>query len=290
MAEGLDYCIYSHIPAGGRRMAPVDEDGLLVSEAGAWTLEKHARLRKYVDAAHGARRRFRGRTSYIDLYCGPGRVRIRETGDTLDGSPLVAWEAGGRYGDQFGEFLLADDNPASVAAAKQRLESRGAKVRAFAGRAEAVVRQVVAALDRRGLHFAFLDPYNLDDLPFAVIEELAKLRRMDLLIHVSAMDLKRNLRAYLDSAGNTPLDRFAPNWRKAVDARQRDELVRLAVLEHWKGLISRLGTFADERVEGVENSKGVELYWLVLVARSKLAHKLWGEIANVGPQGRLPLG
>ncbi len=269
-------------------MNALDDDGLAVSEAGEWTREKHARLRRYVDAAHGARRRFRGRTTYIDLYCGPGRVRLRESGEVADGSPLVAWEAGGRHGDQFAEFVIADHEPASVAAAKQRLESRGAKVRAYAGKAEHVVGQVAEGLDPGGLHFAFLDPYNLDDLPFAVIQRLARLKRMDLLIHVSAMDLKRNLRMYLDAAGGTPLDRFAPGWREAVDRNQRDELIRLAVLDHWQGLIARLGTSADERVEGIENSKGVDLYWLVLVARSDLAHKLWGEIANVTPQGRLP--
>jgi hypothetical protein len=37
----------------------------------------------------------------------------------------------------------------------------------------------------------------------------------------------------------------------------------------------------------VENSKSAELYWLVFVARHDLAHKLWKDIANVTPQGRL---
>jgi len=268
-------------------MTTLDDDRLPVSEVGEWTLEKHARLRKYVDAAHGARRRFRGRTSYVDLYCGPGRVRVRESGELAHGSPLVAWESGGRHGDQFAEFAIADHDPASVEAAKQRLEDRGARVRAYAGRAEDVVGRIVEGLDPYGLHFAFLDPYNLDDLPFSIIERLATLKRVDLLIHVSAMDLKRNLRTYLDAAGGTPLDRFAPGWREAVDRSQRDELVRRSVLEHWKRLIAKLGTSADEQVEGIENSKGVELYWLVLVARSELAHRLWVEIANVTPQGRL---
>ena len=269
-------------------MALMDSDGLPMSEAGAWTLDKHERLRRYVDAAHGARRKFAGRTSYIDLYCGPGRSVIRGTEEVVDGSPLVAWEAGGRHGDQFDQFVLADEAPANVAAATKRLEGRGARVLGFSGKAEAVVREVCRALDPYGLHFAFLDPFNLDDLPFTVIEELAKLKHMDLLIHVSAMDLKRNLHSYLETGGQTPLDRFAPEWRKAVDGRQRNEVIRRAVLDHWRSLIARLGTSADERVEAVENSKGVDLYWLVLVARSDLAHKLCGEISDINPQGRFP--
>lgn len=71
-------------------MELADEDGLPMSEVGEWTLDKHERLRKYIDAAHGARRKFAGRTTYIDLYCGPGRSRIRETQKVVDGSPLVA--------------------------------------------------------------------------------------------------------------------------------------------------------------------------------------------------------
>ncbi|HYL89158.1 MAG TPA: three-Cys-motif partner protein TcmP [Burkholderiales bacterium] len=265
----------------------IDSDGLPASDVGIWTLEKHERLRKYVDSAHGARRQFKNRTTYVDLYCGPGRSRIRETGEYVDGSPLVAWEAGGKHGDQFAEFFLADSNPAYLSAARQRLEKTGAKVRTFPGVAEDVVDQVIAALDQRGLHLALLDPFRLGDLPFSVIERLAGVKRMDLLIHVSAMDLKRDLHNYLRTDGPKHLDRFAPGWRDHVDTTQRPELVRVAIFEYWKGLLKRLGTSANECVEAVENRKSSELYWLVFVARHGLAHKLWAEIANVTPQGRL---
>lgn len=265
----------------------IDEDGLPASDVGIWTLEKHERLKKYIDSAHGARRRFAGRTTYVDLYCGPGRSRIRDTGKFVDGSPLVAWEAGGRKGDQFAEFLLADANPAYLDAARQRLEAKGAKVRTFLGEAEVVVDQVLHALDPRGLHLALLDPFRLGDLPFSVIKRLAGVKRMDLLIHVSAMDLKRDLHNYLRTDGPKHLDRFAPQWRDKVDTNQRADLVRAAIFQHWKSLLKQLGTSANECVEAVENSKSSELYWLVFVARHKLAHKLWTDIANVTPQGRL---
>lgn len=263
-----------------------DPDGLPASDVGIWTLEKHERLRKYIDSARAARRKFRART-YVDLYCGPGRSRIRETGDFVDGSPLVAWEAGARHGVQFTEFLLADSDPDYLDAARRRLESRGASVRTFAGEAESIVDQVIASLDTNGLHLAFLDPFRLGDLPFSVIERLAGVKRMDLLVHVSAMDLKRDLHNYLRSDGPKHLDRFAPGWRTHVDPAQRAELVRLAIFEHWKTLLKRLGTSANECVEAVENSKSAELYWLVFVARHNLAHKLWRDIANVTPQRRL---
>lgn len=263
-----------------------DRDGLPASDVGIWTLEKHERLRKYIDSSRAARRKFKQRT-YVDLYCGPGRSRVRETAEFVDGSPLVAWEAGNKHGAQFTEFLLADSNDAYLEAARTRLQSLGAKVRTFHGEAETVVDRVIHALDPAGLHLALLDPFRLGDLPFAVIERLASVKRMDLLIHVSAMDLKRDLHNYLRTDGPKHLDRFAPHWRDKVDTGQRPELIRVAIFEHWKGLLKQLGTSANECVEAVENSKSAELYWLVFVARHKLAHKLWSEIANVTPQRRL---
>jgi len=150
-----------------------------------------------------------------------------------------------------------------------------------------VVDEVIPRLDPSGLHLALLDPYNLGDLPFSVIKKLAEVKRMDLLIHVSAMDLKRDLPNYLRTEGPNHLDRFAPGWRRAVDAKQRQERIRQAIFEHWKSLIKGLGTTANDCVEAVENSKRSELYWLVFVARHELAHKLWKAIANVSSQPRL---
>jgi three-Cys-motif partner protein len=263
-----------------------DADGLPASEVGIWTEEKHERLRRYVDASHGARRSFK-RRSYVDLYCGPGRSWIRETDAFIDRSPLVAFDSAAKHGDQFTEILIADANPEYINAAEARLRARGAKVHPFSGEAEAVVDQVIASLHPDGLHFAFLDPYNLGALPFVIIEKLASVKRMDLLVHVSAMDLKRDLHNYIRAEGPKDLDRFAPGWRKQVNVKQRQDVVRKEIFEYWRSLIKRLGTSPNECVEAVENSKSSELYWLVFIARHDLAHRLWQAVSNVSTQGRL---
>jgi len=263
-----------------------DADGLPASEVGAWTEEKHERLRKYVDSSHGARRGFKS-CSYVDLYCGPGRSWVRETGAFIDGSPLVAFDSAAKHGDQFTEILIADARQDYLTAAEKRLQARGAKVRSFQGEAHQVVNQVIAVLDPHGLHFAFLDPYNIGALPFSVIEKLASVKRMDLLIHVSAMDLKRDLHNYVRPDSPNDLDDFVPGWRQHIDTKRRQDIVRQEIFQYWRSLIKRLGTSPNDCIEVVENSKSSDLYWLVFVARHNFAHKLWQAIANISPQGRL---
>ena len=72
----------------------MDEDGLPLDHVGIWTKEKHERLRKYVNISRGVRKKWvegTGGATYIDLFCGAGRAAVRETGERIDGSPLVAF-------------------------------------------------------------------------------------------------------------------------------------------------------------------------------------------------------
>lgn len=80
--------------------------------------------------------------------------------------------------------------------------------------AELADRAQRARLNAYALHFAFVDPYSLGVLDFDILRKLAKLRRMDMLIHVSVQDLDRNLRKYIAKA-NSSLDSFAPAGERA---------------------------------------------------------------------------
>jgi three-Cys-motif partner protein len=264
------------------------DDMLPISDVGEWALEKHDRLRRYVDITRGVRKQFvlRAGATYIDLFSGPGRSRIRETGQLIDGSPVVATSKALEGGAPFTKVFIADVDAMYVDAAVKRLADRGIVSQPFTGEAEETVRQIVPQLDPYALHFAFLDPFNLDALPFTVLERLAKLNRMDILIHVSALDLQRNLRRYLAESGG-PLDRVAPGWRDTVDPRDRDEKIRVRFLDHWLSLIRGLDMAPSQGIELVSGRKSQRLYWLVLVSRHAKASELWEKIRNVTPQGRL---
>ena len=197
------------------------DDGLPLDEVGAWAKDNHDRLRKYIDISRAARRKFvegSGGATCIDLYCGTGRAVVRETGETIDGSPLVAFKSAKVGGVPFSEIHIADADKEKCATAAKRIANAGGAAITDVGPAENTAARIVARLNKYGLHFAFLDPFNLDDLPFSVVEALSRLRRIDMLIHVSVQDLQRNLDAYSMSEDG-PLDHFAPGWRSVISLK-----------------------------------------------------------------------
>lgn len=270
----------------------LDDDGLPLDEVGPWAKEKHERLYKYVDISRATRRKFvtgSGGATYIDLFCGSGRAFIRDTDEKIDGSPLVAFKCAIDGGVPFSEIHIADADENKCGSAAKRIFAVGGSALHYTGKAEDTAAQIVGRLNSFGLHFAFLDPYNLDALPFAVIETLGRLKHIDMLIHVSAQDLQRNLDTYT-KLDDTRLERFAPNWRDHVDLNQSQRSIRAGILAHWARNIEALGLSSAEHAELITGSaKNQRLYWLVMVSRHKLAKDFWDKIRNVSGQGELSL-
>lgn len=268
----------------------LEYDGLPLDDVGAWVKDKHDRLRKYVDVSRAARRKFvrgSGGATYIDLYCGAGRAVVRESGEIIDGSPLVAYKCAEEGDVPFSQFYIADAEQEKCDACAKRIANAGGHALTAIGPAEVTAARIVPQLNKYGLHFAFLDPYNLDDLPFSVIESFSSLKRVDLLIHVSAQDLQRNLDAYSMSADG-PLDRFAPGWRAVVDLKQSQRAIRAAYVQYWISKVTALGLPPARHAELVSGTtKNQRLYWLIFVSRSDFAKSLWDKIRNVSGQGQL---
>ena len=263
------------------------QDGLPREIVGSWVIEKHQRLRHYIDISRAARRKFNGDSTFIDLYCGTGRARIKQTQNIVDGSALVAGlEAGKR--DPFGKMYIADLDATNIDTCVTRMERAGlTNVEALVGPANKTVQTIASKLSPNGLHLAFLDPYNLMTLPFSVIQTLAKFPRMDLLIHFSMMDLQRNVGQLMRSER---LNEFAPGWKDSIDPNVRGDIKVQLVFQYWCELIKGLGykdpTYQAELVKGDRNQP---LYRLVLASKADLGKEFWAEISNISPQGRLML-
>jgi three-Cys-motif partner protein len=233
-------------------------DGLVADVVGPWATEKHERLRKYIDAYRAARSKFlpprgNGGAAYIELYSGPGRSQIEEAGEFIDGSPVVAVKAAKQSRTGFSDLHFNDLDEENIDALRQRIAKLGGAANFYSLSAEIAVDRIIEALNPAGLHFAFLDPYNLENLPFSIIERLARLPRMDMLIHLSIFDLQRNLRRYLEDG--ITLDAFMPGWRDRVNVNRKDQEVRADLLQHWLGLICNLGKSPAEGIEPITSSR-----------------------------------
>jgi three-Cys-motif partner protein len=259
-------------------------DGLRREIVGEWVQEKHRRLCHYVDISRAARRKFHGNCTFIDLYCGPGRARIKNTPTVIPGGAVAAASEAAKHAP-FGKIYIGDLDATNLDACKQRLaQEHLGPVSTFEGAAEATARAIRRDLSPTALHFAFLDPYSVHAMPFSIIQTLAELPRMDMLIHFSTMDMQRNIKALM--AGGK-LDNFAPGWREHINPAARNDIALIAVFHYWYGLIRKLGYHISDNIERVSGAKNQPLYWLVLVSKNELGEKFWDKVSNVTPQPRL---
>lgn len=266
------------------------DDGLIVGEVGPWAKEKHDRLRRYIDAARGARAKFlppkgTAGASYIELYLGAGRSVIKDTNQFIGGSAVVAFNAGRASGHPFSEMHLSDLEAQNSAAVVQRIKALGGAPTSYVGQASVVVDQVMSAINPYGLHLAFLDPFNLAQLPFSIIERMLRVKRMDKIIHVSVQDLQRNFDTH--SRVGQSLDIFAPGWRDAVDVNQATAALRAAFVEYWLEMIRSSGTRPATGKPLIVGEKNQRLYWLVFLSSNPLGHELWNDVQDLTGQGSL---
>jgi three-Cys-motif partner protein len=261
-------------------------DDLPAMEVGDWAAEKADLLRRYVDASRGARAKYRA-CAYIDLFSGPGRVFRRDAGEFADGCAIAAWRQSVESGSPFSQVIVGDVDQSNVVCCERRLIAIKAPVRALVGKAEEIVEQAIQQLDPYGLHLAFIDPFNLGALPLKIIESLARIKRMDLIVHFSQNDLQRNLPEPNDPHNGAVFEAFAPGWRKAITARNK-VMQRSQYFQHW---ISRVRSLESYQVADafplIRNNRNVPLYRLVLFSRHPLGKKLWDDVAK-SPQFDLP--
>jgi hypothetical protein len=85
--------------------------------------------------------------SYVELFCGAGRSVVRETGKIVDGSAIVAYNAGRQSAARFSDLHLSDLDPKNSAAAAARIKALGGAAAEYDGPADQVVDEVLHALN-----------------------------------------------------------------------------------------------------------------------------------------------
>jgi len=266
------------------------DDGLLAEEVGPWAKEKHDLLCRYIDMAKSARGKYlppqKGGAAFVDLFCGPGRCRVKTTGEWIDGGAVAAWKKSVEGGKPFTRMIVADADQERLDAMVTRLERLGAPVVSRCGPASETAFFALQRTPAHGLNFAYLDPYNLESLNFKIFETLSRVKRLDVLVHLSKMDLQRNLDSNI-AATESAFDAFAPGWRAVINVEQAQGGIRTEIVEHWRDLVAKTGIKASEDVRLLKGSRGQHLYWLLLLASHELAHKFWKTASNPEKQQSL---
>jgi three-Cys-motif partner protein len=164
------------------------------------------------------------------------------------------------------------------------LRALEAPVVATPGPALVAMERIVQSVHPHGLHFAFLDPHNLGALSFELFRILRQLKHIDIIVHISIADLQRNVDLYA-SDDYDQLDTFAPGWRGVIkfNAMAKTAL-RSAVLNYWSDQVANLGLTKAKHSELIKGPGNQRLYWLCLLSRNPLAHKLWGAISSAAKQ------
>ncbi len=145
-------------------------------DVGPWSLEKLSLLKKYLEAYVRATRQIRDRgdsITYVDLFAGPGLVRLRGTNQVSDGSPLIAL----KLDPGFSRFVFVDTDAENIAALQSWISRLGMldKGEAIRGDSNDLIQEVARLIPTNGACFAFLDP-PAPVLTWNTITQLAQLR------------------------------------------------------------------------------------------------------------------
>lgn len=262
-------------------------DNLPVRMSGPWIETKHRLLTYYADIfASGMKSRWEHRV-YIELFSGPGRCRIRTTGNEELGSPLKV------IGYGFTKFIFTEINVAAAKALAARLSPfpNAHLAEIWCGDCAEMVKRIV--IPQNALSFAFIDPTGISHAPFSLIKTLhQRAPRCDLLINVQhGMGIKMNLHQYTpDSDEQTALTRFlgSESW-KSLLTHNRTTFFR-GFLELYKGQLDRLGySFVGHEVL-IRNGKNVPMYLLLYASKHPRGQQFWEEARRRVLQPELPLG
>jgi len=256
------------------------DDGLIVEKVGSWAVEKLKLVTDYVYASGGARKKYlRTGAAYIDPFCACGRSVIRNTTQYIDGSPVAAFKRAVESPAPFTSINISDGDEELLGVATKRLNGIDAPVRPVPGPASEAIPTIIENLDLHGLHLAFLDPYNLGALSFDLFEALSKLKRVDVIAHVSLSDLQRNATRYADEDYDQ-FDKFAPGWRKTISTEMTKVAFRASIIKYWSKQVATLGLPQAKHWELIRGDRGQRLYWLILLAKHNLAHGLWAKVSS----------
>jgi three-Cys-motif partner protein len=269
------------------------DDGLPMRQAGAWAAEKLDYLRRYIEIFGKSMHYKWPERNYIDLLAGPGKNRMRSSGEVILGSPLLALKTQFPFTRYF--FIDADKLLAAALAERCNASSLRDRVIVETGDCNVLVNQIVGDLRLRGdraLNLAFLDPEGLE-LQWETVARLASIRKMDMVINYPEGGLNRCMAKEFETTGATSVDAYfgSRDWRTIY----RDYLkvgrakgLHRELIDFYKSRLLDLGyvnVVRGDEVTGDEplmrNTKmRAPLYRLIFASKHKIGQEFWDAVTR----------
>lgn len=274
-----------------------EDDSLPTRAFGKWTKQKLHYLERYIFMFETSMRQKKWcARCYIDLFAGKGKYQIENQKGVLIGSPLIALTTK----HPFTHYFFADSVQENVDVLKERCSVlQSIHKRFYVKDANEIVNEIVAeikAIERNrpegtwssSLNLAFLDPDGLE-LEWRTIATLAKVRKMDLIIHYSQSGLTRNFENYVNADGETIIDRFFGDfeWRKIYEKHKLSDPIKThrRLIDYYMSKLANLGYVDLKDVEDHEgseplmrNTRQAPLYRLLFASKHKKGHDFWKEV------------
>ncbi len=268
-----------------------DDDNLPLRCIGKWSEDKLDYLGRYMDIFNKAMKYKRPKRAYIDLFAGPGKCIIRDSGKIISGSTLIALE----QSVPFSLIVSVDINSDAVSA----LEKRGGeyksetKLKTFDADCNLIADWIREEVDPSYLILAFIDPTSMQ-MKFSTIRKLTDGLSMDLIINYPLQAINRAYRDAL-SGNETVFNDFfgTTEWKERILGLKSQYHIATKLLPLYKQQLGGIGykditeldsdkPFISDEVL-VKGPRNIPLYYLFLASKNPLGNKLWQEVKKIRP-------
>lgn len=270
---------------GGICLVKRRSDELPIMCVGNWATDKYYYFERYLDIfVRAMTKSWGGNINYLDLFCGPGRCLLRETGEEIDGSPLIAL----KY--KFAKYIFVDIEKENIKTLRQRCKSRTYfdRVEFISGDCNKEIETIRKLIPKYSLSLALIDPFGLD-FNFSCYQKLTRDRKVDLIINFPlGTAIKRNF----SKSGPGKLNAFlgGKDWKKPVINNPT-----MHFINYFKKNLEKIGYKIPRECELSEDvliktiRKKVPLYYLLLASKNPLGATFWKKIRKYDSSGQKTL-
>jgi three-Cys-motif partner protein len=266
----------------------LDSEGSLARLVGEWSEEKLHYVRRYCQIFNAGMYKKWPIRVYIDLFSGPGRCVIRETGAEIDASPLIA----AKTEPPFTHLICNDLDDGAVESLRRRLTGiTSSAVHCLQADCNVAVDHIVRYLDTlpRHLSLCFIDPTNWQ-ITFDSVARLTADRKMDLILVFMSASMKRV--GHLQDRRLTAFfgdDHEHPEWCRVYQEAQHEHRAVRALLDHYCERLRSIGYTEFHDAVSILTTNNLPFYQMLFASKNSRGQDFWRKIAARQHDGQLRL-